>query len=128
MIRRWIGACVAVWCVNSAAMAQTVTKPKAGATGQAKPTPASVATPSAAAPLAATAIKSPGELDADMIDLNSASASTLRALPGIGEAYAEKIIKGRPYDRKDELVRRGILPKAVYKKMQNRVVARHAKP
>jgi DNA uptake protein ComE-like DNA-binding protein len=84
------------------------------------------AAPAPAAP--APGIKSPAELDPDMIDLNSASASVLKALPGIGDAYADKIIKGRPYDRKDELLRRGILPKAVYKKMQNRVVARHTKP
>lgn len=113
MMRMWIGACAALWCIGTTAGAQVSAKPSAA--------PAKAAE-------AATAIKSPGELDADMIDLNSASASALRALPGIGDAYAEKIIKGRPYDRKDELVRRGILPKAVYKKMQNRVVARHTKP
>jgi competence protein ComEA len=61
---------------------------------------------------------------AELIDINSAPKEELDALPGIGAARSEAIIKGRPYKRKDELVQRKILQQGVYDKIQDRIIAK----
>ena len=60
----------------------------------------------------------------ELVDINSATETQLKALPGIGDAYAAKIIAGRPYAKKDQLKAKNILPAATYDKIQEQIIAR----
>ena len=57
------------------------------------------------------------------LDINSGSIEELKLLPGIDGAYARKIVDTRPYQKRDELVSRKIIPEATYKKIKDRIIA-----
>ena len=63
---------------------------------------------------------------AKVVDINTASEAELKAIPGIGDAYAAKIIAGRPYAKKDQLKSRNILPAPVYEKTKELLIAKQA--
>jgi DNA uptake protein ComE-like DNA-binding protein len=61
---------------------------------------------------------------AELVDINTATEAELIALPAIGKAYAKKIIAGRPYARKDELVSKNIMPESSYVKVKDKIIAK----
>lgn len=61
------------------------------------------------------------------VDINTATADQLKAVPGIGDAYAKRIIANRPYTSKNQLVSKGVLPQGVYDKVKGSLVAHHMK-
>jgi competence protein ComEA len=61
------------------------------------------------------------------MDINTASAAQLKTLPGIGDTYAARIVAGRPYTAKNQLVQRGILPQNAYAAISSQIIAHRPK-
>ena len=73
---------------------------------------------------AITMLAAPAMAQANLLDINSASKAQLDALPGIGSARADAIIKGRPYKGKDDLVNKKIIPQNVYDGIKDKIIAK----
>ncbi len=124
MIRRTAvsALALALLAITVASAQSAATTPTPAATKQqpaAKPT---TAAPAKQAPAKPAMVKT-ASAKVEMLDLNTATRDQLVALPGIGETYADAIIKNRPYKAKSELVSKKVIPAAAYKKIRAKVIA-----
>ena len=88
--------------------------------------PAAMAQTQAAPPAQSDAPAAKSDMKHEPVDINSASADELKTVPGIGDAYAKKVVDGRPYKRKDELKTKKVVPDATYDKIKDHIVAKQA--
>ena len=104
---RIVTATLALLLFSSLAMAQGASKSSTAAAGK-----------------SSTASTSTTAASGDLMDINTATKDQLMTLPGIGDAYAAKIIAGRPYTAKNQLVQKKIIPQATYDKIKAQIIAK----
>ena len=97
----------------SPVMAQA-TQPAAKSDSKMAPAPKAPATESKMAPAPKV----------ELLDINSATAEQLAELPGIGKAYSAKIVAGRPYKGKDDLVKKDVVPQKTYDGIKEKIIAK----
>jgi DNA uptake protein ComE-like DNA-binding protein len=105
-MRRWIAGLLAgLFTLGVLGLSPALAQTKAAPPAKAAPTPAA-------------------SEKKELLDINTASADDLKTLPGIGEAYSKKIVEGRPCTRKDDLVKKKIIPQATYDKIKDLIIAK----
>jgi competence protein ComEA len=109
--------------VASPLLAQTPA-PSTNAPAKMAPAPAASDKMAPAAAAKPAPVTTTGVAKTDLLDINSATAEQLDALPGIGKAYSAAIIKGRPYKGKDELVQKNIVPQKTYDGIKDKIIAK----
>ena len=120
----WLRLAALALAVPLAAGTVAAQAPQTGTAPATRSAPAAApATPPKPAPAATPA---EGAAKTPLIDINTASKDELDKLPGIGPARAEAIIKNRPYNGKDELRRKKVLPENVYQGIRERIIARQS--
>lgn len=148
-----VAACVATLCISVPLHAQATAQPakpaaatKPAATKPATPKPAAVAAPAGSPAMAPTPAKAaapaqqppavakpaasplaPQKVPAASrvyIDINHATLTELKQIPGIGDVYGKKIIAGRPYANKTQLVSRKIIDAGLYETIQGMIIAK----
>ena len=131
MVRRTVSSVIALVAILVFANVSFAGQAKATPAAQAKPAVTAAQTPATQAPAtqaekAKTAAGTAAKAVEEKIDINSATKEQLATLPGIGDAYSQKIIDGRPYKMKTELKTKKIIPAAVYAKIASKIVAKQA--